>query len=75
MPGVKVLAQYVCQGILFPGVPANTMVVVSVMEAESNEAMSAHNYPIVLAGATSWNCPVLDMPVGEAAKEEKQYRG
>lgn len=74
IPGVKLLNQYVCQGMLFPGVPANTMVVVTVIEAESNEALAAHNYPVVLAGATSWNVPVLEMDAGQAAKEEKQYR-
>ena len=73
-PGRKVLAQYACQGIPFPGVPPNTMVVISVEEAESNEAIGASQYPLALAGATVWSVPVLEMPVAGAAAEEKKYR-
>ena len=76
MPGTKTLAQYACQGIPFPHtIPPNAMVVIAINDAESNEAMSAANYPLGLAGATVWNVPVLEMPIGGAAETEKKYRG
>ena len=75
-PERKVLAQYACQGIPFPQtVPPNSMVVISIHESETNEALGAANYPIGLAGATTWTVPVLEMPVAGAAETEKQYRG
>ena len=73
-PGQKLLAQYACQGLAFPGVPPNTMVVITIGEVESNEAMSAVHYPLELAGATVWSVPVMEMPVAGAAAEEKKYR-
>ena len=74
-PGMKTLAQYVCQGIPFPGVAPNTMVGISVIEAESNDALSARIYPPSLAGATVWTVPVQEMATGGAAKIEKKFRG
>ena len=74
-PGIKTLAQYVCQGIPFPGVAPNTMVGISVIEAESNDAISARIYPASLAGATVWAVPVQEMATGGAAKIEKKFRG
>ena len=73
-PGQKALAQYVCLGIPFAGVPPNSIVVIVVGEAESNEAIAASQYPLALAGATIWAVPVLEMPVAGAAAEEKKYR-
>ena len=73
-PGRKVLANYTCMGMAFPGVPPNTMVGISVAEYESNEAMAAVLYPVELAGATVWVVPVLEMPVGRGAATEKKYR-
>ena len=73
-PGRKTIAQYVCQGIAFEGVPPNAMVTISVAEAESNEAIAASQYPLALAGATVWSVPVLEMPVGRGAATEKKYR-
>ena len=73
-PGQKTLGQYVCLGIPFPGVPPNTMVVITIGEIESNEAMGTVHYPLELAGATVWSVPVLEMPVAGAAAEEKKYR-
>ncbi len=73
-PGQKTIAQYVCQGIAFAGVPPNTMVTISVGEAESNEAIAAVQYPLALAGATVWSVPVLEMPVARGAAAEKKYR-
>ena len=58
-----------------PAVTPHSMVVISIQEVESNEAMSTANYPVSLAGATTWNVPVLEMPVGGAADVEKKYRG
>jgi hypothetical protein len=74
-PGIKTLAQYVCQGIPFPGVAPNTMVGISVIEAESNDAISARIYPPSLAGATVWVVPVQEMAVAGAAKIERKFRG
>jgi len=74
MPGRKLLAQYACLGLAFPGVPPNTMVTIGISEVESNEAMAATLYPLELAGATTWAVPVLEMPVAGAAAEEKKYR-
>jgi hypothetical protein len=73
-PGRKVLASYICMGQPFPGVPANTMVGISIADYESNEAMAAALYPMELAGATTWAVPVLEMPVGRGAPTEKKYR-
>jgi len=73
--GVKMLADYVCEGLPFPGALPNTMVGISVIEAESNEALAALSYPLMLAGASVWNVPVLEMPVGGAAEADKKYRG
>jgi len=73
-PGHKVLAQYLCQGMPFQGIPPNMVVVVSVGESESNEAIAASQYPIALAGATVWAVPVLEMRVGGGAAAEKKYR-
>ena len=73
-PGSKVLARYTCMGLAFPGVPPNTVVGVSIMEYESSEAMAARLYPGMLAGATVWAVPVLEMPVTGAAEVEKKYR-
>ena len=73
-PGRKILAQYVCEGLAFPGQPPNTMVGISIGDFESSEAMAATQYPVALAGATIWAVPVLEMPVGGTAAEEKKYR-
>jgi len=74
-PGAKMLAQYICQGIPFPGVPPNATVVIGICEAESNEAISAVTYPLALAGATVWMVPAQEMAVGGAAETEKKFRG
>ena len=73
-PGHKVLAQYLCQGIPFQGLPPNTVVVVHIADVESNEAIAANQYPVALAGATTWAVPVLEMRAGGAATAEKKYR-
>jgi len=74
-PGIKFLADYLCQGIPFSGVPPNMVVTISVSEAETNEAMSAAHYPVQLAGATIWSVPVLEVPIAGASEEEKKLRG
>jgi len=73
-PGVKMLADYVCLGIPFSGVPPNTVVSLAVVEAESAEALTAVTYALALAGASLWNVPVLELPVAGAAKVEKKFR-
>jgi len=75
-PGRKVLAQYLCQGIPFPpAVPPNSMLVISINDTETNEAMAAATYPAGLAGAIVYSVPVLEMPVGGTVETEKEYRG
>jgi len=74
MPGVKRLAQYMCVGIPFPGVPPNTMGGFSISEAESAEAMAARLYPLALAGATIHVVPLMELPVGGTVEAEKKYR-
>jgi hypothetical protein len=74
MPGQKVLAQYICMGMAFAGLPPNTLLGISVVEYETNEAMAAGQYPLALAGATVWAVPVLEMSVGRVAAGEKKYR-
>lgn len=49
-PGRKVLAQYICMGMAFAGLPPNTLVGVTVVDYESSEAMAAAQYPMSLAG-------------------------
>ena len=53
--GIKVEASYVCLGMPFDGIPPNTMVSFSIVEAESAEAIAAVSYPTMLAGATIHN--------------------
>jgi len=73
--GIKPVADYVCLGIAYPGQSANTVISVSVVEAESVEALTATSYPVGLAGASVWNVPVMEMPVAGAAEVEKKARG
>jgi len=74
-PGFKVLSIDACLGIAFPGQPANTMVAVAIIEAESADVLAATAYPMTLAGATVWNVPVMEVPMGGATEVEKKYKG
>ena len=74
-PGAKMLADYVCLGIAYPGAPPDTAVGIAVIEAESAETLIAVSYPIALAGASLWNVPVIEMPVAGVSEVEKKYRG
>lgn len=74
-PGIKMDALYACMGIAFPDQPPNTIVSISVVEAESAEALAAVGYPLMQAGASIWAVPVLDVPVAGTAGLEKKYRG
>ena len=74
-PGTKTLASYVCQGIPFAGLPPNTLVSFDIIEAESNEALAAVNYPLALAGASIWNVPILELPIVGAAEVERKLKG
>ena len=73
-PGQKTIAQYSCQGMAFAGLPPNTTLAIAVAEAESNEALAATQYPMGLAGISTWAVPVLEIPVGRVATAEKKYR-
>ena len=73
-PGRKLLATYVCLGMPFANVPRNTLVSISVVEAESAEAMAAATYPLTLAGATIWHVPVMELPAGGVSDVEKKMR-
>ena len=59
----------------FAGVPPNTIVGIQIIEAESNEALAAITWPVQLAGASTWNVPVLEMPAVGVAEVEKKLRG
>ena len=74
-PGYKVQAIYACQGIAFPGEPANTIVAISIFESDSNEALTLTAYPLALAGATVWDVPVLEVAAASATEVEKKMRG
>ena len=74
MPGQKLLAVYGCLGIPFPGFPPNSLLGIGIREAESAEALASVLYTLTLAGATSWAVPVLEVPVGSGAAEEKKLR-
>jgi hypothetical protein len=74
MPGRKVLANYLFQGKPFDGLPPNTAVNMTISEFESNEAMLAVQYPLGLAGATSWAVPVFEGPVAGSVETEKKFR-
>ena len=73
-PGQKTIAQYVCQGMPFSGLAPNTTLAIAVVDAESNEALAASQYPLSLAGASTWAVPVLEMQMGGVAATEKKYR-
>ena len=73
-PGQKTIAQYACQGMAFNGQPPNTTLAISVVDAESNEAIAATQYPMGLAGISTWAVPVLEVPVGRVVTAEKKYR-
>jgi len=73
-PGQKTIAQYVCQGMAFAGLPPNTALSIVVTEVDSNEALAATQYPMGLAGVSTWAVPVLEVPVGRVVTAEKKYR-
>jgi hypothetical protein len=73
-PGFKLLAQYLCLGRPFDGIPPNTMVNVAIGETDSAEAIAAMSYPLMLAGVTFYRVPILEIPVGGAAEAEKKSR-
>jgi hypothetical protein len=73
-PGQKTIAQYSCQGMAFAGLPPNTILAISVVDVESNEALAATQYPMGLAGISTWAVPVLEVPVGRVVTAEKKYR-
>lgn len=74
VPGQKLLALYACMGKPFDGMPPNSIVAISVRDAESSEALAAALYTLALSGATVWSVPVQEMPIGGAVAEEKKYR-
>ncbi|MBM4446445.1 MAG: hypothetical protein FJ023_03720 [Chloroflexi bacterium] len=74
-PGFKLLAQYVCLGRPFDGIPPNTMVSVAIGETDSAEAIAAVSYPLQLAGVTFYRVPLLEIPVAGATAVEKKLKG
>jgi hypothetical protein len=46
----------------------------TVSEVESNEALTAIEYALGLAGATTWAVPVFEIPVGKNVETEKKVR-
>ena len=73
--GFKMLSNNACMGIAFPGQPANTLVAVATVEAESADVLAAASYPLTIAGASVWVVPVLDVPVAGSTEVEKKMRG
>ena len=73
--GVELSAQYVCLAQPFPGLPPNTLVTVSIGDAESAEALAAVSYPMLLAGASIHRVPILEVPVGGGVETERRFRG
>jgi hypothetical protein len=73
-PGQKTIAQYACQGMAFNGQPPNTTLAISVVDVDSNEALAATQYPMGLAGISTWAVPVLEIPAGRVVTAEKKYR-
>jgi hypothetical protein len=73
--GYKVLSVDACMGLAFPGQPEDTIVSIATIEADSAEVLAATGYPLMLAGATVWTVPVMEMPVAKTAEVEKKLRG
>ena len=73
--GIKPQAIYACLGIVFPGQPPNTVVTMTILEAENAESLAVASYPLTQVGATVWAVPILDVPVGGAAQVEKKLKG
>jgi hypothetical protein len=74
-PGYNPLASYTCLAQPFPGLMPNTLVSITIAEAESAESLAAISYPLVFAGATFHSVPVLENPIGGAAIVEKKCSG
>jgi len=74
MPGRKLLVNYLFQGKPFDGLPPTTAVSMTVSEVENNEALTAIEYTLGLAGATTWAVPVFEMPIGKNVATEKNIR-
>ena len=74
-PGYQALANYACLGAPFDGIPPNSMVSVSISEADSAEALAAVQYPLLLAGATIHRVPIMDVAIGTAVQTEKKFKG
>jgi len=74
IPGQKLLAMYGCLGKAFDGVPPNTLVSITIRDAESAEALGAALLNLSFAGATAWAVPVMEMPVGSAEAEAKKLQ-
>jgi hypothetical protein len=56
-------------------VPPHSMVSVYITEEDSIDAVAARAYPVMLTGATVNIIPLMELPVGGAAKTEKKLRG
>jgi hypothetical protein len=74
IPGQKMLTTYICGGKPFDGLAPNTMVAITVREAETMEALAAAMYTYLVLGATVWSVPVLEFTPGNLAEEEKKFR-
>ena len=70
--GYKPLAAYMCLGQMFPGLPPLSITSFNITESDSAEAMASVSYQFVLAGATMHRIPVMEMPLGDTAKMEKE---
>jgi hypothetical protein len=67
-------SSFVLMAVPFP-VPPDSLVVFSIGESDSAEAMAARVYPLMLAGATVNIIPLLEVSFGGGQEAEKKYRG
>ncbi len=55
-------------------VPPNSMVSFYVSEEDSTDEVAARTYPVTLAGASINVIPLMEFPLGAAAKTEKKLK-
>jgi hypothetical protein len=67
--GVKVLGRWGLGGPL-PGYPLGTFAALTLVDAETSEALTDFMLPVCLAGACTFPIPVMDMPSETATKVE-----
>jgi len=72
--GYKVLHEFACMSPPFP-VPPNSIVGVSITEVKTTDAMLSHHYQLLLAGATIYRVPIMEVPLASSIDVERKGRG